>query len=146
MDLNSDITRYAIPHQCSQCTYYYDCHYMCYKTSNPQCRRFIPDNINMFLNDTILYFRLNYPRCKDKKLKRVANYHGAYNDRVTTLDDYYVNFINDSIGELRRGKTVYVFKLSQMWEIVRFCPDITATYQGDGIIALCQNHNIKSKI
>lgn len=136
MNLNSDIIRYAIPHQCRQCTHCGDCDYNCYNTPNPRCWSFIPDNMNGFLNDTITYFCLNVPKSKETKLRRVCTYNGAYNDRVTTLDDYYVNFINDCIGELRKGKTVYIFKLSQLWEIIRFYSDITATYVGDGIIGL----------
>ena len=40
---------------------------------------------------------------------------------------------------------VYVFKLSQLWEILRFVDGITAIYQGDDIIGLvCKDIN-KSK-
>ncbi len=136
MNLNNDIVRYAIPHQCRQCTHCNDCSYACHNMTNPRCWNFIPDNMNSFLNDTITYFCLNVPKSKETKLKRVCTYHGAFNDRVMTLDDYYVNFINDCIGELRKGKTVYIFKLSQLWEKVRFYSDISATYVGDGIIGL----------
>ena len=105
-----------------------------------QCRNFIPDNMDRFLNDTILYFKLNCAKSKTNKLKRICTYDGAYNDNVTTLDSYYVNFINDSISQLRKGKTVYVFKLSHVWEILQFVDDVKAVYQGDGIIGLtCSN-------
>ena len=89
-----------------------------------------------FLNDTISYFQMNMPKSKLKKLNRVCTYSKATNDKVTTLDTYYVNFINDCISELRNGKTVYVFKLSHLWEILRFVDGIKAVYQGDGIIGL----------
>ena len=40
---------------------------------------------------------------------------------------------------------MYVFKLSQLWEILRFVDGVKAVYQGDGIIGLtCKNIN-KSK-
>ena len=39
-----------------------------------------------------------------------------------------------------------IFKLSQLWEVLRFVDGITAVYQGDGIIGLvCKNKTIKSK-
>ena len=41
---------------------------------------------------------------------------------------------------------MYVFKLSQLWEILRFVDKVKAVYQGDGIIGLtCKNKTIKSK-
>lgn len=146
MNLNNDILRYAIPHQCYQCTMNLSCDSPCHNTPNPLCKKFVPNNMDNFLNDTITYFEMNMPKSKLKKLKRVCTYNRATNDKVTTLDTYYVNFINDCISELRNGKMVYVFKLSQLWEILRFVDKIKAVYQGDGIIGLtCKNKTIKSK-
>lgn len=140
MNLNNDIVHYAIPHRCNQCTFTYGCSHVCHNVTNPQCRNFIPDNMDKFLNDTILYFKLNCSKSKANRLKRICTYQGTYNDNVTTLDSYYVNFINDSISQLRKGKTVYVFKLSHVWEILQFVDDVKAVYQGDGIIGLtCSN-------
>ena len=108
--------------------------------------KFVPDNMDNFLNDTITYFEMNMVKSKDKKLKRICTYHGATNDKVTTLDSYYTSFINDNISELWKGKTVYVFKLCQLWEILRFVDGVKAVYQSDGIIGLvCKNKTIKSK-
>ena len=107
--------------------------------------KFVPDNMDDFLNDTITYFENNMVKSKDKQLKRICTYHGATNDKVTTLDSYYTSFINDNISELRNGKTVYVFKLSQLWEILRFVDKVKAVYQGDGIIGLTCKDISKSK-
>lgn len=146
MNLNNDILRYAIPHQCNQCTMNPSCDFSCHNTLNPRCMKFVPDNMDNFLNDTIAYFEMNMTKSKDKKLKRICTYQGATNDKVTTLDSYYTSFINDNISELRKGETVYVFKLSQLWEILRFVDGVTAVYQGDGIIGLtCKDKTIKSK-
>ena len=136
MNLNNDILRYAIPHQCNQCTMNPSCDFSCHNTPNPRCMKFVPDNMDDFLNDTITYFESNMTKSKYNKLQRVCTYNGATNDKVTTLDTYYVNFINDCISELRNGKMVYVFKLSQLWEVLRFVDGIKAVYQGDGIIGL----------
>ena len=145
MNLNNDILRYAIPHQCYQCTMNLSCDLSCHNTPNPMCSKFIPDNMDNFLNDTIQYFSNHVDKSTDKKLKRVCTYQGATNDKITPLDSYYVGFINDCISELRKGKIVYVFKLSQLCDILRFVDGITAVYQDDGIIGLvCKNIN-KSK-
>lgn len=144
MNLNKDILRYAIPHQCNQCTMNLSCDYTCHNTPNPRCMKFVPDNMDNFLNDTITYCNINVPKSKEKRLRRVCTYNRCSNDNVTTLDEYYVSFINDSIKELRKGKTVYVFQLRQMWEILRFVDNLTATYVGDGIIALsCKTEDSK---
>lgn len=146
MNLNNDILRYAIPHQCNQCTMNLSCDFACHNTPNPRCMKFVPDNMDDFLNDTITYFESNITKSKYNKLRRVCTYSKATNDKVTTLDTYYVNFINDCISELRNGKTVYVFKLSQLWEILPYVDGVKAVYQGDGIIGLvCKNKTNKSK-
>ena len=145
MNLNDDILRYAIPHQCYQCTMNLSCDLSCHNTPNPMCSKFIPDNMDSFLNNIITYFEMNMTKSKNKKLNRVCTYNRATNDKVTTLDTYYVNFINDCISELQKGKMVYVFKLSQLWEILKFVDRVKAVYQGDGIIGLvCKDIN-KSK-
>ena len=146
MNLNNDILRYAIPHQCYQCTMNLSCDLPCHNTPNPLCKKFVPNNMDNFLNDTITYFELNMTKSKLNKLKRVCTYNRATNDKITTLDTYYVNFINDCISELRNGKTVYVFKLSQLWDILRFVDGSKAVYQGDGIIGLtCKDIDTRSK-
>ena len=78
MNLNNDIVHYAIPHRCNQCTFNYGCSHVCHNSNNPQCRNFIPDNMDKFLNDTILYFKLNCAKSKTNKLKRICTYDGAY--------------------------------------------------------------------
>ena len=145
MNLNHDIIRYGIPHCCNQCAMTYSCHFMCHNKPNPMCSKFIPDNMDNFLNDVIQYFSDHVDKSTDKKLKRVCTYQGATNDKITPLDSYYVGFINDCISELQKGKMVYVFKLSQLWEILKFVDRVKAVYQDDGIIGLvCKNIN-KSK-
>lgn len=136
MNLNNDIIRYGIPHRCNQCAMNYSCNFMCHNKPNPMCGKFIPDNMDSFLNDVIQYFSAHVDKSTDKRLKRVCTYQGATNDKITPLDAYYVGFINDCIFELRKGKMVYVFKLSHVWEILKFVDNITAKYQDDGIIGL----------
>ena len=147
MNLNKDILRYAIPHQCCQCTMNLSCDSPCHNTPNPLCKKFVPNNMDNFLNDTITYFESNMTKSKYNKLKRgYKTYRGLFNDCIKPLDSYYVDFINDCISELRNGKTVYIFKLSQLWEILRFVDEVKAVYKGNGIIGLvCKDSDTRSK-
>ena len=144
MNLNNDILRYAIPHQCRQCTMNLSCDFSCHNKPNPRCIEFVPDNMDDFLNDTITYFEMNMPKSKDRKMRRICTYQGAFNDHITTLDAYYVSFINDCITEMRKGKMTYIFSLHQLCDVLRFVDGVKAVHQGDGIIGLvCKD--IKSK-
>ena len=79
MNLNKDILRYAIPHQCNQCTMNPSCDFSCHNTPNPRCMKFVPDNMDKFLNDTILYFEMNMTKSKYNKLRRVCTYNQQSN-------------------------------------------------------------------
>lgn len=136
MNINNDIARYAIPHNCGQCTMNGCCNFVCHNTPNPKCNSFVPNNMDDFLNYVITYSSVNIPMSKDKKLKRVCTYGHASNDRTTTLDMYYTAFINDCVSELRKGRMVYIFRLSHLWDVLRFINNVKAIYQGDGIIGL----------
>lgn len=148
MNLNKDILKYAVPHQCSQCTMNKSCGFSCHGAANPKCRKFVPDNMDDFLNNTIAHLEKDMIKSTDKRFKRVctSRSHGLTNT-VTTLDEYYVSFINDCISELRNGKTTYIFKLEQLLDILPFVDGVKAEYQGDGIIGLsCKTAKLKVKI
>lgn len=137
MNLNKEILKYAVPHQCSQCAMNSSCNSSCFGTPNPQCKNFIPNNMDNFLNDTIAYIENDMIKSTDKKMKRVCRRHcHGITNKVTTLDEYYISFINDCIAELRKGKMAYIFKLSQLIDILQFVDGVQAEYQGDGIIGL----------
>lgn len=144
-NLNSDIIRYNIPHCCNQCVWCNDCADCKFYQANLNCKNFIPCNMDDFLNNMILYLKINIPNASQKLLSRKCSYHGATNDKVTALDEYYVAFINDCIKELRKGKGAYIFNLHQLYDIIRFYSDITAKYQGDGVIGLFSNEKCNKK-
>jgi hypothetical protein len=52
----------------------------------------------------------------------------TYNDKVSTLDEYYVGLINDSLDLIRHGKSAYVFSFGQIKDIMRFESDIDIKY------------------
>ncbi len=85
--------------------------------------------------DVILpYLREITPCSNEKKLTRraVKNRAVCYEDGKYSLDEYYVGMINDSLFEMRHGRTIYVFNLNQVVEILRFEPDANITLH-DGI-------------
>ena len=71
MNLNNDILRYAIPHQCNQCTMNLCCDFSCHNTPNPRCMKFVPNNMDNFLNGTITYFELNMTKSKFNKNAKI---------------------------------------------------------------------------
>lgn len=44
-----------------------------------------------------------------------------------TLDKYYVNMINDTLSQIRKGKIAYLFHLSQVQDVMKF-EDIYVAY------------------
>lgn len=123
MNINKDIFKHNIPHMCTQCVMRNNCkNPNRSKIFNPRCGRFTPDNINEYLSYLTNYFTCNLPKSRYKTLKRECGDTGAYtyNDKVDTLDYYYVNFINDTLSELRQNHTAYIFTLEQLMEVSRF--------------------------
>ena len=53
----------------------------------------------------------------------------------TTLDDYYVDMINDTLREIRKGKVAYIFNFGQVIDILRYEPKARFQYE-DGAIAV----------
>lgn len=136
MNFNFEIKRYSILHSCKECVHKESCPSGEKNLVNPYCSNFLPSNIDNFLNKTILHMTMHCPKSSDKYLKRCCRKSAsASSDGVTTLDAYYVDFINDSISQLRKGHKVYVFKLNHIKDIIPYFSDFTAKYI-DGIFEL----------
>lgn len=135
MNFNHEIQRYGIPHCCMECIHRESCQSKSKNIDNPHCGKFIPDNIDNFLNRMINYMSMYIPKSSNKYLKRINVKQRVSSDNITPLDSYYVDFINDSIKQLRDGKTAYVFKLYHIKDIIPFVPDFTVRYN-DGIFEL----------
>lgn len=76
--------------------------------------------------------RKNITPSKEKKLKRhVVPDEKSYNDKVTTLDEYYVLLVNSVLSEVRKGGTDYAYSLEQIRDIMRFEPNISVKYIAD---------------
>ena len=105
------------------------------------CYDFVPNDMQYFLKKIVERYKSIIPDSKDKKLKRKVysyydSYHGIVDDKVTTLDAYYVGFINDCLDLIRKGYFAYIFKIEHLRDIMRFEKDIIATYVGDGSIRI----------
>ena len=86
MDLNCDIARYGIPHQCSQCTFKYGCTSLYHNKPNPHCGEFVPNNMDLFLNDTITYCDSSYEVIYANYLIR-NNINFEYHTKILKLSD-----------------------------------------------------------
>jgi hypothetical protein len=74
---------------------------------------------------------MNTGKSHDKRLIRrpIDDRHNMTCDG-DTLDKYYVSMINDTLSEIRKGKTAYLFHLSQIQEVMKF-ENIDFTYNND---------------
>lgn len=83
------------------------------------------------MNDITLNLRLNTGKSHDKRLmRRPINDRHRMTCDGDTLDKYYVNMINDTLSEIRKGKTAYLFHLSQIQEVMKF-EDVDFTYNSN---------------
>ena len=122
MNLHNDLMKVKIVHDCENC-----CH-KCRKCG-VACENFYPENSSEFMRYVLDELRKNITPSREKKLKRhaVPDWK-SYNDKVTTLDEYYVLLVNSVLSEVRKGGTDYAYSLEQIRDIMRFEPYITVNY------------------
>lgn len=117
MQFTKDLIHHNIPYSCDQCCFKLSCQ------KKIPCSKFYPDNMDKFMESTITYLKENTPSSKDTILKRHVvislSSYGAKSD-TTTLDGYYVSMINDTLSQIRKGKTAYLFNIAQIKEILKF--------------------------
>ncbi|WP_206459428.1 hypothetical protein [Anaerovorax sp. IOR16] len=85
--------------------------------------------------------RCNKPT-EEKFLKIGYSHHSTHitNDGVTELYRYYVSIINDSLKIIRSGGTAYLYKISQVTEILKFEQDVSLSVC-DGVYYITMNNN-----
>lgn len=59
---------------------------------------------------------------------------------IEPLDAYYVQLINDTLKQIRHGKTAYLFRLAQVRDVLRFEPSAQFAVI-DGIISVNLNRS-----
>ena len=122
MSLHNDLQTVKIPHSCGNC---------CRRCSGftVACSEFYPSNMTDFMEYAVSHLRERVVPSNDNKLKRRAvRDMNSYDDGITTLDGYYVQFINSVLSEIRRGKTDYVFSFEQIAELMRFEERLAVRY------------------
>lgn len=130
MNLHNDLLRAHIPHNCRQCGK------QC-PQSMQACVDFYPANSRVFLDYIITLLKQNTPRSKDNVMKRrfgsdiQFKRYGFYDDGITSLDAYYVQMINDTLDQVRKGKAGYVYSLWQVQDILRYEPQVRVRYISD---------------
>jgi len=118
---------------CKNCHYGDSCPDV--QDKDTSCTDFMPVDENTYISELMASLRYNNIPSVDSRLKRRVPKNRSvdyYDDGVTTLDSYYVNMINDTLGEIRAGLTGYVFKAEQVAELLRFEPEIEVEMH-DGI-------------
>lgn len=66
-----------------------------------------------------------------KYLKRTSQDVRGGKGQDTTLDYYYVQLINDTLREIRKGRTGYIFNARQIADIKAFEPSAQFTFEDD---------------
>lgn len=117
-----------------------DCHYCQHSNDKGLCCKksrtcnFCPPDWNAFMSVLVTNLKTFVPiSTKETKLVRRNKYKptgGTFGD-VFTLDWFYVQLINDSLSELRKGHVAYVFSLHHIIDILRFERNIVVTYLPD---------------
>ncbi len=131
MNLHNDLLKVKVVHGCENCCRK-NCRYKNCGSDSPACENFYPENSSEFMKYVLDELRKNITPSKEKKLKRCVVPDGkSYNDKVTTLDEYYVLLVNSVLSEVRKGGTDYAYSLEQIRDIMRFEPDISVKYIAD---------------
>lgn len=128
MNLHNDLMKVKVVHGCENCCRK-NCRYKNCSSDSPACENFYPENSSKFMEYVLDELRKNITPSSEKKLKRHVVPDGkSYNDKVTTLDEYYVLLVNSVLSEIRKGGVDYAYSLEQIRDIMRFEPDITVKY------------------
>ena len=135
MKLQKEIAK-LFPHTCVDCIKRNNCAVKSKYKDDYYCPDYIPESIEDKLQALTKYLICTVPQSKDNKLKRKVQgyyntYYGIVDDKVTTLDNYYVSFINDCLALLRKGQPAYVFKVEHIRDVLRFERDIKVEYLKD---------------
>jgi hypothetical protein len=101
------------------------------------CEDFTPTGDDTYCENLEMYLKKHVVPARTKRMTLSgSNYKYMGMRQETTLNQYYCEFINDAIRELKKGHTAYVFKISQIADIMSFLPDIHIDAFKDGIFYL----------
>lgn len=82
----------------------------------------------MSTTERIEYIRSTTNPAPTRKIPKVyfKKAHGVVTQ--TTLYEYYVQLINDTLDEIRRGVTAYIFNFEQVADVFRYEPQAKIIY------------------
>ncbi|MBR1832343.1 MAG: hypothetical protein IJ784_07920 [Ruminiclostridium sp.] len=121
MNLHNDLMKAKIEHDCSQCSY------KCGK--RVACEDFVPEDMDDFMEYVVDALLETVVPSKDKKLKRSpVKSKIPYDDKIPTMDYYYVALVNDTLSEIRRGHEAYIFNFEQLRDVMSFEPSVFVEY------------------
>ena len=121
MNLHNDLLKAKIEHDCSKCSY------KCGK--RVACEDFVPEDMDDFMEYVVDALMETVVPSKDKKLKRrPVKSKIPYDDKIPTMDYYYVALVNDTLSEIRRGHIAFIFNLEQLRDVMCFEPRVVVEY------------------
>ena len=127
MNLHNDLSKVKIAHGCESCC----CNGCRCSNRGTACEKFYPEETADFMGYILESLLKTVEPSRERKLKRHVYPDMSYNDKVTTLDEYYVLLVNSVLSEIRKGSVDYAYSLEQIRDIMRFEPDITVRYIAD---------------
>lgn len=117
---NNELYKYGFL-SCSNCKY---------KQGEDGCNRdskfctFEPDNWEQYMN--IVINNLKLANKQDTNAKKLVKSHTTTYDR--NVDSSYTDLVNDAIWLLNHKQDAYCFSLTQLIDILKYIPNLDATY------------------
>ena len=127
MNVHNDLSKVKISHGCENCC----CSKCRYSNRGMACENFSPEDTADFMDYILDSLLKTVEPSKERKLRRRTMPDKSYDDKIPSLDYYYVLLVNSVLSEIRKGGVDYAYNLEQIRDIMRFEPDITVTYIAD---------------
>ena len=121
---------------CKECFWYTRCKQYG-ENINRGCNDFDPLDVDTYCANIESYLKEHVSPTSEKRMSLRASAHKELGVRdESSLASYYCEFINDSVHEIKKGHITYVFKISQIADIMKFLPNVHITDFKDGIYYL----------
>lgn len=124
MNLHNDLAKVKISHSCKNCI----CNGCRCSNQGLACENFYPEHTVEFMRYVLSCIHEGVIPSQERRLKRHATHGASYNDKIGTLDDYYVILVNSVLDQIRKGGVDYAYTLEQVRDVMRFEPDIIIRY------------------
>ena len=115
---------------CDSCKFRNNCN------EHKLCGSYYPVNEDKYCDSIMDYIHNKVSTTNEKYLTRhpVLNSDlGLVHDDIYTLDQYYVDMINDNLRLVRNGDVAYCYKIEQIADMYRHQPNIKIELFRDGV-------------